>query len=54
MNTMDPEVDMRRFGKNNAILEKPTSQQVIEAHLNQIGRNKLYERQVSETKKKEE
>ena len=26
----------------------------MEAHLNQIGRNKLYERQVSETKKKEE
>ena len=45
---------MIKFGKKVGLLEKPTSQQVMEAHLNQIGRNKIYERQVSETKKKEE
>lgn len=45
---------MIKFGKKVGLLEKPTSQQVMEAHLNQIGRKKIYERQVSETKRLEE
>ena len=40
MAMLDPEHDMLKFGKRVGLLQKPTSMQVMEAHLKQIGRNK--------------
>ena len=51
---LDPDHDMLKFGKRVSLLQKPTSQQVMEAHLKQIGDNRLIEKKSVEMKRKEE
>ena len=50
----DPDYDMLKFGKKTNIERKPTSEQVLEAHLKQIGQNRSIVKQSHEIKKKQE
>ena len=54
MKALDPDQGMIKFSKRASLLQKPTSQQVIEAHLKHIGQSKLIEKKSIETKKREE
>lgn len=51
---VDPEYDMLKFGKKTNMERKPTSEQVLEAHLKQIGNNKEIAKRTYEMKKKQE